>query len=165
MKTVTFSHTFSFFFLFSFTLIGKETFAKSEPEFFLSRASIYLQLIVIVRSARRACWLEHRTCDKRLHVWIPAGAAQESYSPESTLCADSLFGVLSTPVLPQWHVKVPSHSAKSADGRLHLNRHTPMTQFPSIVWEPMRKWAYTQLIREHSATAVCLLSHCGLILA
>ena len=28
----------------------------------------------------------------------------------------------------QWHVKDPSHSAKSAGGRLHLNTHTPLTQ-------------------------------------
>ena len=31
-----------------------------------------------------------------------------------------LLGVRTTPVLPQWHVKDPDHSAKSADGRLHL---------------------------------------------
>ena len=31
-------------------------------------------------------------------------------------------------MLSQWHVKDPGHSAKSADGRLHLNTHTPMTQ-------------------------------------
>ena len=33
-----------------------------------------------------------------------------------------------TPVLPQWHVKDPGDSAKSAGGRLHLNTHTPWTQ-------------------------------------
>ena len=26
-----------------------------------------------------------------------------------------------------WHVKDPSHSTKSAGGRLHLNMHTPLT--------------------------------------
>ena len=31
--------------------------------------------------------------------------------------------VRSTPVLPQWHVKDPGHSAKSAGGRLNLNTH------------------------------------------
>ena len=31
-------------------------------------------------------------------------------------------------MLLQWHVKDPGHSAKSADGRLHLNTHTPFTQ-------------------------------------
>ena len=39
-----------------------------------------------------------------------------------------LFSVCSSPMLPQWHVKDPAHSAKSADGRLHLNMHTPLTQ-------------------------------------
>ena len=30
-----------------------------------------------------------------------------------------------TPVIPQWHVKDPGHSAKSAGGRLQLNTHAP----------------------------------------
>ena len=62
---------------------------------------------------------------ERSHVRIPAGAAGEFSSPESTICADSSFGIRSTPVLPQEHVKDPSHSAKSAGGRLQLNMHTP----------------------------------------
>ena len=33
--------------------------------------------------------------------------------------------IRSTPVLPRLHVKDPSHSAKSAGGRLQLNAHTP----------------------------------------
>ena len=40
----------------------------------------------------------------------------------------TLFGVRSTPVLPQWHVKDSGHPAKSAGCRLHLNTHTPLTQ-------------------------------------
>ena len=32
------------------------------------------------------------------------------------------------PVLLQWHVEDPGHSAKSAGGRLHLNTHTSLTQ-------------------------------------
>ena len=31
-------------------------------------------------------------------------------------------------VLLQWHAKDPGHSTKSADGRIHLNMHTPLTQ-------------------------------------
>ena len=31
-------------------------------------------------------------------------------------------------MLPQWHVKDPGSSAKSASGRLHLNTHTSLTQ-------------------------------------
>ena len=65
---------------------------------------------------------------ERLRVRIPAGAAGECSSPALTLCADSLFGARSTPALPQWHVKDPDHSAKSAGSRLHLNTHTPLSQ-------------------------------------
>ena len=65
---------------------------------------------------------------ERLQVQIPAGAVGEFSSPESIFCADSYFGASSTPVLPQWHVKDPGQSAKSAGGRLRLNIHTPLTQ-------------------------------------
>ena len=45
-------------------------------------------------------------------------------------------------MLPQWHVKDPGHSAKSAGGRLHLNMHTPLTQ---------RSWSgLTMLLPSHS---------------
>ena len=62
---------------------------------------------------------------ERSRVRIPAGAAGEFSSPGSTFYADSYFGIRSTPVLPQQHVKDPGHSAKSAGGRLQLNTHTP----------------------------------------
>ena len=62
---------------------------------------------------------------ERSLVRVPAGAAGEFSSPWSTFCADSYFGILSTLVLPQWHVKDPGHSAKSAGGRLQLNTHAP----------------------------------------
>ena len=62
---------------------------------------------------------------ERSRVRIPAGTAGEFSSPGSTFCADSYFGIRSTPVLPQQHVKNPGHSAKSAGGRLQLNMHTP----------------------------------------
>ena len=65
---------------------------------------------------------------ERLRVRIPAEGAREIFSPGSTLCADSYSVSVPTPVLPQWHVKDPGHSAKSAGGRLHLNTHTPLTQ-------------------------------------
>ena len=62
---------------------------------------------------------------ERSRVRIPAGAAGEFSSPGSTFFADSYFGIRSTPVLPQEHVKDPGHSTKSAGDRLHLNTHTP----------------------------------------
>ena len=65
---------------------------------------------------------------ERLQVRIPgAGAAGEFSSPELTFCADS-FSVRSARVLPQWHVKDPVYSAKSAGGRLHLNTRAPLAQ-------------------------------------
>ena len=64
---------------------------------------------------------------ERLRVRFPAEAAVEISSRELTLCAHS-YSVSVPPALPQWHVKDPGHSAKSAGGRLHLNKHTPLTQ-------------------------------------
>ena len=61
---------------------------------------------------------------KRLRVRIPAGAAEEFSSPELTLCADSYSAFIAP---PQWHVKDPGHSAKSAGGWFHQNTHTPLT--------------------------------------
>ena len=116
---------------------------------------------------------------ERLRVRILAGAAGEFSSPESTLCADSLFGVCFTLVLPQWHVKDPGHSAKStdgrADGRLHLNTHTPLTQRSrSGLTMPLCRHSIGtyQDMSLHATRQGTLgqsrlssLSHCGLILA
>ena len=38
---------------------------------------------------------------ERSRVRIPAGTAGKFSSPRSTFCADSYFGIRSTPVLPQ----------------------------------------------------------------
>ena len=75
-----------------------------------------------------------------------------------------LFGVRCTPLLPQWHVKKPGQSAKSADGRLHLNEHTPLTErsrdgltMPLSRHSEGRaigKRAHTQLVKENSTTVV-----------
>ena len=90
------------------------------------------------------------------------------------LCLPCTFGVRSTSVLPQWHVKDPGHSANSAGGWLHLNVHTPMTQWSwsglnmplsrySVgTYQPIRKRAHTQLVREHSVTVVSLWTDPGL---
>ena len=66
-----------------------------------------------------------------------------------------LCGICSTPMLPQWHVKDPRHSAKSADGRLHLNRLTSLTQWSrsglSMPLSRLREWTYP----ETSSHATC----------
>ena len=66
---------------------------------------------------------------ERLRVRIPAGAAaRESFLLQSQLCVLTLIRCPFHPVLPQWHVKDPGHSAKSAGGRFHLNTRTPLIQ-------------------------------------
>ena len=113
---------------------------------------------------------------RRLRVRIPAGAAGDFFSsPDLIFCADSLLGVCSIRVLPQWHVKDPGHSAKSAGGRLHLNTHTPLAQRSrSGLTIPLSRHS-VGTYPETSPHATCQgtfgysrlssLSHCGLILA
>ena len=49
-----------------------------------------------------------------------------------------LIRCLFHPVLLQWHIKDPCHSATSTDGRLHLKMHLPLTQWSqsglSMLW-------------------------------
>ena len=68
-----------------------------------------------------------------------------------------------TPMLPQWHVKDPGHSPESAGGRLHLNMHTPLTQWSRSGLTmplsrhsvgPVRKRAHTQFVSENLVTVV-----------
>ena len=54
---------------------------------------------------------------------LPAAAGELFSSGQLSVLIH--FGIRSTPVLPQYHVKYPGHSAKSAGGRLELNTHTP----------------------------------------
>ena len=53
---------------------------------------------------------------------------QEIFFSRVTFLCWPLFSVHSTPLLPQWHIKDPSHSAKSAGGRLQIITHTFLTQ-------------------------------------
>ena len=74
-----------------------------------------------------ACWLEHQTRDRKVASSNPSKSGRRTFSSRVKFVCWLLFGVRSTPVLPQWHIKDPGHSAKSAGGRLHLNMHTPVT--------------------------------------
>ena len=69
-------------------------------------------------------------------------------------------------MLPQWHVKDPGYSAKSAGGRLHLSTHTPLTERSrSGLTMPQ----YRHCVETYQGTGghsrLSSLSHCGLILA
>ena len=76
----------------------------------------------------KACWLERWTCDRKIASSNSGRSGGRIFFFRANLACWLLFVVRSTPVLPQWQVKDPGHSAKSADGRLHLNMHTPLTQ-------------------------------------
>ena len=86
-----------------------------------------------------------------------------------------LFGVRSNSVLPQWHVKDPSHSANSAGGMLHLGTYTPLTQQSRSGLTMPLSGHRVGTYHEMSSHATCQgtlghgrlnsLSHCGLILA
>ena len=85
---------------------------KSDHVIYLKRCllSVYYKRIIICLWSRDGLLV--RVPDpliERLRVRIPPNAAGEFSSPGLTLCADSLFGVRSTPVLPQWHVKDAAH--------------------------------------------------------
>ena len=56
---------------------------------------------------------------QRSRVQFTVWAAGEFSFPGPTFCADSYFGTRFTSVLPQYQIKDPGHSAKSAGGRLH----------------------------------------------
>ena len=124
---------------------------------------------------RIARWLEHQTHDRKVVSSNPGRSGGRIFFSRVHFVCWLLLGVRSTTVLPQWHIKDPGHSAKSAGGRLHLNTHTPLTH---------QSWSWlTMPLSRHSARAyqemsthathqetlghsrLSSLSHCGLILA
>ena len=117
--------------------------------------------------------VERRTRDRKVASSNPGRSGGRIFFSKVNFVCWLLFGVRSNPVLPQWHVKDSSHSAKSAGGRLHLNTHTPLTE---------RRWSgLTMSLCRHSVGTyqetsshatrqgtlghcrLSSLSHCGLI--
>ena len=71
-----------------------------------------------------ALLVARRTRDRKVESSNPGrGGGSIFFSRVNFVCWLS-FGVLSTPMLPQWHVKDPGHSAKGVGGRLQPNTHT-----------------------------------------
>ena len=100
---------------------------------------------------------ESRTRDRK----VVTGAVQNKFLLQSELSVLTLIRCPFHPVLPQWHVKDPGHSAKSAGGGLHLNTHSSCTQRSRSRLTMLSRHrvgknrGHTQLVREHSSTAVC----------
>ena len=86
---------------------------------------------------------KHKLAIERLRVQISAGAAGKNFFSRINVVSRRLFGVRSTLVLPQWHIKGPGHSTKSAGGRLHLNTHA--------LWTQRSRSGPTMLLSRHSA--------------
>ena len=85
----------------------------------------HLVLIYQQQGVGIAQWLEHWTCDWKVVVSNPCWSSGIIFSLQGWLSVLTHFGIRSTPMLPQQHIKNPGHSAKSAGGRLQLNTHTP----------------------------------------
>ena len=120
-----------------------------------------------------ACWLECRNQDLKVASSNPGRSGGKISLSRVNFVCWLLFGVRSTPLLQQWHVKDPGHSAKSAGGRLHRNTYTPLT------WRS--RCGLTMSLSRHSvgtnpetsSHATCRgtfshsrlrsLSHCGLV--
>ena len=58
-------------------------------------------LLSLVRGSGDGSAVERRTRDPKVAVRVPAGAARAFSSAGSTFCADSFFGIRSTPLVPQ----------------------------------------------------------------
>ena len=126
-------------------------------------------------TAGTSCWQEGRTRDRKVASSNPGRSGGRIFFSSVNFVCCLLFSVRSTPVLLQWHVKDPGHSAKSAGGRLHLNTHTPLTQRSrSGLTMPLPRHS-AGTYPETSSHATCQetfghgrlssLSHCGPILA
>ena len=121
----------------------------------ITKLSISVPLTHRLWGAGIACWESARLVTKSLQVRVPAG---EFPCPEWPFCVLTFIWCTFHLMLPQRHVKDPGHSAKSADGRLHLNTHTPLTQWSQSGLTVLSrhsggtyhwgKWAHTQLVRE-----------------
>ena len=121
-----------------------------------------------------ACWWERWTHNQKVAGSNPGRSSKIFFSRVYFVCW-LIFGVCSIPVLPQWHIIDPSHSAQSAGGRLHLNMRTPLTPWSqSGLTMPLSRHSLGtyQEMRSHvtcqgtfSRSPLSSPSPCGLILA
>ena len=137
---------------------------------FMSHASKW----VMYQRSQDSLLVKCRTHDKKVASSNPSRSGGRIFFSRVIFVLWLLFGVCSTPVLPQWQVKDPGHSAKCAGGRLHLNTHTPLTQqSPSRLTIPLFRHSEgtCQKTGSHAIpqgtlghSRLRLLRHCGPIL-
>ena len=125
------------------------------------------------KGAGIACWLECWTHDRKVVSSNPGRSGGRILFSRVNFVCWLLFGVRSTPALPQWQVKDPAHSAKSAGSRLHLNTHTSLPHWSQsgltmlLSRQSIGIYQETSSHAPHQGTLVysrlSLLSRCGLI--
>ena len=153
-----------------------------EPRSWLYADKAYelgVEVVLLGTSNIIHCWrdsllVEYQTRNRKVASSNPDRSGGRIFFSRVNFVFWLLFGVRSTPVLPLWHVKDPSHSAKSACGRLHLNTHTPLTQQSrsGLTMPLSRRSVGTYPETSSHATRqgtlshnrLSSLSHCGLIL-
>ena len=133
---------------------------------------------------KKNCWFFKSCQHKGLYqIWerlsLERGcrfeSQQENFLLQSQLCVLTLIRCLFQPLLMQWHIKDPSHSDRSAGGRLHLNTYTPLTQQsrngPTVLQSRHNVGTYPETTSHttcqgtFSHSRLRSWSHCGLILA
>ena len=92
--------------------------------------------------------LNARLVIERPRVRIPAGAVGEFASPALACCADSYFGIRSTPVY-------------RCSGRLQLNTHTPYVC--SFAWSDMVHGCMVYTERAETTAVLCGTSHASAV--
>ena len=81
--------------------------------------------VTSIGGSRDSLLVRAPTRDQKIASSNPGRSSGRMFFSRVNFVCWLLFGVRSTPVLPQWHVKDSGHSAKNAGGKLHLNTHTP----------------------------------------
>ena len=87
------------------------------PNLWLQRMSL------LAWGAGIAQWVECQTRDQKVLGSSPCRSGQQIFFHKVNFLCWLIFSMCSTPVLLQLHVQDPSHSAKSAGGRLQLSTH------------------------------------------
>ena len=112
----------------------------------------------ILHGAGIAQWLQRRTRDWKVPGSNPRRSGGTIFFPRvNFLC--SYFGIRSTPVLPQLHVKDSGHSAKSAGGRLQLKHACTFRLWLYMKWRDMVYGYMVYTERAETAAVSCGTSH------
>ena len=114
-------------------------------------------------TSRIACWYKCQTQGRKIGHSNPDRSSRRIFFSRVNFVCWLSFSVCFTPVLPQWHIEDPGHSAiVQVAGYTYTGIHSWPNEVrvgwlcccPGIVWEPVRKWAHVQLIRVHSGRVI-----------